>query len=94
MRPLESDLVQDDVMANSKREVSQPAVVARNEGDWEYAPLRIGPHTGVGLAAQMLAAQAGVGGWELARVLKYADGTRKVVMRRRRRHEHLPRPIL
>jgi len=68
--------------------------VARSEGDWEYAPVRIGPHTGIWLAAQMLAAQAGVGGWELARVLKYADGTRKVVMRRRRRHEHLPRPIL
>lgn len=94
MRAFIGDLVQDDVMANSKRETLHPGAVARHEGDWEYAPLRIGPHTGIWLAAQMLAAQAGVGGWELARVLKYADGTRKVVMRRRRRHEHLPRPIL
>ncbi|GAB3300064.1 DUF5703 family protein [Epidermidibacterium keratini] len=62
--------------------------------DWEYAPIRIPSTTGLKAAAQMLSAQAGVGGWELARVLKYADGTRKVVMRRRRRHEHLPQPIL
>ncbi|MFV0534357.1 MAG: DUF5703 family protein [Cumulibacter sp.] len=64
------------------------------EDQWEYAPIRIPAGTAVKHAAQMLAAQAGVGGWELARLLKYADGTRKVVMRRRRRHEHLPRPIL
>lgn len=64
------------------------------DNDWEYAPVRIPASTGIKMAASMLAAQAGVGGWELARVRKYTDGTRKVVMRRRRRHEHLPRPIL
>ncbi|WP_153502982.1 DUF5703 family protein [Cumulibacter manganitolerans] len=64
------------------------------EDQWEYAPVRIPHGTGVRSAAQMLAAQAGVGGWELARLLKYSDGSRKAVMRRRRRHEHLPRPIL
>lgn len=64
------------------------------EDQWEYAPVRIPRGTGIKSAAQMLSAQAGVGGWELARLLKYSDGTRKVIMRRRRRHEHLPRPIL
>ena len=64
------------------------------EDQWEYAPVRIPSGTGVNAAAQMLSAQSGVGGWELARLLKFGDGTRKVVMRRRRRHEHLPRPIL
>lgn len=64
------------------------------EDQWEYAPVRIPSGTAIKAAAQMLSAQAGVGGWELARLLKYSDGTRKAVMRRRRRHEHLPRPIL
>ena len=87
-------MVQNVGMAKATRANHLSDTFARNEAEWEYAPLRIAPHTGVGLAAQMLAAQAAVGGWELARVLKYRDGTRKVVMRRRRRHEHLPRPIL
>ena len=64
------------------------------EDQWEYAPVRIPQGTGIRSAAQVLATQAGVGGWELARLLKYSDGTRKAVMRRRRRHENLPRPIL
>lgn len=68
--------------------------IAGSESDWEYAPLRIPSDTKVRDAATMLSMQAGIGGWELAKVRKYADGTRKVVLRRRRRHEHLPRPIL
>lgn len=66
----------------------------RTHSDWEDAPVRIPSTTDGQTAAQLLSMQAGTGGWELARVRRYADGTRKVVMRRRRRHEHLPRPIL
>ena len=67
---------------------------AASDSDWEYAPLRIPSDTKVRDAATLLSMQANIGGWELARVRKYADGTRKVVLRRNRRHDHLPRPIL
>lgn len=64
------------------------------EPDWEYAPVRIPPDTDRGLAATVIAMQANLGGWELARVRLHADGTRKVMLRRRRRHRDLPRPAL
>jgi hypothetical protein len=53
--------------------------------DWEYAPLRI-PATAsrVSVAAQ-LSLHAEFGGWELARVVRYFDGTRRVTLRRKRR---------
>lgn len=56
--------------------------------------MRITADMKLSAAAALLAAQAGAGGWELARVLKYPDGSRQVVMRRSRRHEHLPLPII
>jgi hypothetical protein len=34
------------------------------------------------------------GGWELARVVRYVDGTRKVTLRRRRRTTAVPLPGL
>jgi hypothetical protein len=51
-------------------------------GEWEYA------------AAQMMALQSDVGGWELDRLQLFADGTRRVVMRRRARLSYLPRPAV
>ena len=72
------------------------AVEAGAEPDWEYAPLRIGPEVSRLDAAVQLSVRAEFGGWELARVLRYADGTRKVELRRRRRNGAgvLPLPIL
>ncbi|WP_178380036.1 DUF5703 family protein [Cryptosporangium aurantiacum] len=52
--------------------------------DYEYAPLRLPPGTDRMSAQVELTIRAEYGGWELARVRLYADGTRKVVLRRRR----------
>jgi hypothetical protein len=58
---------------------------ASSEPDWEYAPLRIAPDVSRLDAAVQLSVRAEFGGWELARVRRYADGTRQVELRRRRR---------
>jgi hypothetical protein len=53
--------------------------------EWEYAPLRIPSDVTRVNAAVRLALHAEYGGWELARVRKYADGTRQVLLRRKPR---------
>jgi len=58
--------------------------------DYEYAPLRLPPNVDRMTAAVQLQIQAEYGGWELARVKLYRDGTRQVVLRRRRMAEALP----
>jgi hypothetical protein len=63
--------------------------------DWEYAPLRIPADETRPNAAAQLSLHAEFGGWELARVQRYTDGTRRVVLRRRRRRTGaLPLPVL
>ncbi|MGI8720976.1 MAG: DUF5703 family protein [Geodermatophilaceae bacterium] len=62
--------------------------------EYEYVPVRIPPGTDRASAAVLLSIQADTGGWELARMLLHADGTRKVTLRRRRTHAHLPGPVL
>ena len=59
--------------------------MADADPDWEYAPLRIPSDVTRVNAAVRLALHAEYGGWELARVRKYTDGTRQVLLRRRRR---------
>src|SRR3978361_598151 len=67
---------------------------ADTDPNWEYAPLRI-PSDVTGLnAAVRLALHAEYGGWELARVRKYTDGSRQVLLRRKRRAEQVPLPGL
>ncbi|TKV60786.1 hypothetical protein FDO65_03695 [Nakamurella flava] len=58
--------------------------------DFEYRPLRIDPSMSRAAAATMLAVRAEFSGWELARVLKYSDGTRRVWLRRKRSPGLLP----
>lgn len=58
--------------------------------DYEYVPLRLPPNVDRTSAQAQLAIQAEYGGWELARVRLYRDGTRKVVLRRHRTTEALP----
>jgi hypothetical protein len=53
------------------------------EGDWEYQPVRLPPDVTRISATVQLGIRAEFGGWELARTLLYADGTRKVWLRRR-----------
>jgi hypothetical protein len=62
--------------------------------DWEYAPLRIPADVSRGHAAAQLSLHAEFGGWELARVARYADGTRRVTLRRKRRPSAVPLPGL
>lgn len=62
--------------------------------DWEYVPLRIPAEvTGLNAAAQ-LSLHAEFGGWELARVVRYMDGSRRVTLRRKRRLSQVPLPGL
>jgi hypothetical protein len=51
--------------------------------DYEYVPLRLPSNVDRLTATAQLTIQAEYGGWELARVRLYADGTRQVVLRRR-----------
>lgn len=77
----------------------RPMTAARTEDgadpDWEYAPLRIPADTPRPTAAARLTLHAEYGGWELARVVRYMDGTRRVWLRRTRRPPaNLPLPGL
>lgn len=58
--------------------------------DYEYAPLRLPPHVDRLTAAVQLAVAAEYSGWELDRVQIFRDGTRKVLLRRRRSVPALP----
>jgi hypothetical protein len=62
--------------------------------DWEYAPLQIPADVGRLSAAAQLSLHAEFGGWELDRVQRYDDGTRRVLLRRRRRSGAMPLPVL
>ncbi|MGB9376463.1 MAG: DUF5703 family protein [Mycobacteriales bacterium] len=59
--------------------------------EYEYQPLRLPPGTD-GVSAQVqLSIQAEFGGWELARLRLFNDGTRQVTLRRPRTTSPLPR---
>jgi hypothetical protein len=58
--------------------------------DYEYTPLRLPSNVDRITANAQLTIQAEFGGWELARVRLYADGTRQVMLRRRVTAEGLP----
>ncbi len=58
--------------------------------EFEYRPLRIDSRVSRSAAASMLAIRAEFTGWELARVLRFPDGTRRVWLRRRRSPALLP----
>jgi Family of unknown function (DUF5703) len=62
--------------------------------DWEYAPLRIPADVTRGNAAAQLTLHAEYGGWALARVQRYVDGSRRVTLRRKRRRTPVPLPGL
>lgn len=69
-----------------------------NEGltddGWEYRPLRLPAAVSRRAAATQLAIHAEFAGWELSRVLLYADGTRKVWLRRKRTAACVPGVII
>jgi hypothetical protein len=51
--------------------------------DFEFRRLFVPRTVGRSAVRQMLAAEAEYGGWELDRVRLFANGTRRVVLRRR-----------
>lgn len=57
---------------------------------YEYAPLRLNPDVDTLTAQTRLSVAAEYGGWELAMVRRYADGTRKVTLRRKPGRHLLP----
>ncbi|MGA9870858.1 MAG: DUF5703 family protein [Rhodococcus sp. (in: high G+C Gram-positive bacteria)] len=60
--------------------------------DWEYVPLRLPPDVTRVTASMRLAIQAEFGGWELSRVRLYTDGSRKVLLKRKKTAHHVPEP--
>ncbi|MDQ3154814.1 MAG: DUF5703 family protein [Actinomycetota bacterium] len=64
------------------------------EGDvadgWEYTPLRLPRGVSRVTATTQLSVQAEFAGWELSHLRLYSDGTRTVVLRRRRTSAALP----
>lgn len=60
------------------------------DDNWEYQRLRLPSAVSRRNAATLLAVQAEFAGWELSRVKLYSDGTRKVMLRRRRSSRRLP----
>ncbi len=60
--------------------------------EYEYHPLRLPPDVSRVTASIQLSIQAEFGGWELSRVRLYADGSRRVVLRRRKTAQSLPAP--
>jgi hypothetical protein len=77
---------------DERPEARPPAARAAfvDDDEYEYQPLRIDPSMSRGAAATMLAVRAEFSGWELARTLKFTDGSRKVWLRRRRSRHMLP----
>jgi len=58
--------------------------------DWEYQRLRLPRGVSRRNATTVLTVQAEFAGWELSGVRLYSDGTRKVMLRRRRSAALLP----
>lgn len=62
------------------------------ESEYEYVPLRLPPEVSRVTASVRLAIQAEFGGWELSRVRAYTDGSRRVLLRRRKTSQPVPNP--
>jgi hypothetical protein len=60
------------------------------DGDWEYRPLRLPPGVSRRTAATQLSIHAEFAGWELSNVRLYSDGSRRVLLKRRRTRGFLP----
>ncbi|CAM3687442.1 DUF5703 family protein [Smaragdicoccus niigatensis] len=54
------------------------------DGEYDLLPLRLPPDVTRVSATLRLALQAEFGGWEISRVRRYPDGTRKVLLKRKK----------
>jgi hypothetical protein len=59
-------------------------VVAEASDEWEWVPLRLPPDVTRVSASIRLSIEAEYRGWELTRVRAYTDGSRRVLLRRRK----------
>lgn len=80
-----------DPAAHRRRGRTLPAGWETTSDDYEYVPLRLPPDVTRVTASMRLAIQAEFGGWELSRVRAYTDGSRRVLLRRRK-SALLPQP--
>lgn len=60
--------------------------------DYEWIPLRLPPEVTRVNASTRLAIEAEYRGWELSRVRLYTDGSRRVLLRRKKSRIDNPRP--
>ncbi|OHU92360.1 DUF5703 family protein [Mycobacterium talmoniae] len=60
--------------------------------DYEWVPLRLPPEVTRISASTRLSIEAEYRGWELTRVRLYTDGSRRVLLRRRKSHGLADRP--
>lgn len=58
--------------------------------DYEWVPLRLPPDVTRLTASTRLAIEAEYRGWELTRVRLYTDGSRRVLLRRKKSRVHNP----
>ncbi|MBB4856389.1 hypothetical protein HNP40_003807 [Mycobacteroides chelonae] len=63
------------------------------DDDYDYYPLRLPPEITRITASFRLSIQAEFGGWELTRVRLYTDGSRRVLLRRRKLRGNLGGPL-
>lgn len=61
-----------------------PAGWEETSEEYEYVPLRLPPEVNRVTASMRLAISAEYGGWELSRVRAYTDGSRRILLRRRK----------
>ncbi len=62
----------------------QAALAEDTSADYEWIPLRLPPEVTRVTASTRLSIEAEYRGWELSRVRLYTDGTRRVLLRRKR----------
>lgn len=71
---------------------SPPGWEESSDDEWEYVPLRLPPGVTRVSATLRLSIHAEYGGWELSRVRAYTDGSRRVLLRRRKTPQLSPTP--
>jgi hypothetical protein len=66
--------------------------VAEESDDYEWVPLRLPPDVTRVTASVRLSIEAEYRGWELTRVRAYTDGSRRVLLRRRKTSRIMEQP--
>ncbi|WP_419197260.1 DUF5703 family protein [Mycolicibacterium austroafricanum] len=64
--------------------------VSEDPGEYEWIPLRLPPDVTRVSASIRLSIEAEYRGWELTRVRLYTDGSRRVLLRRKKRSDTAP----